>query len=93
MYLSYKIQLQLNKLHKNGWITNLTQLLISNGFGYVHVWISQEVGDEALFLRETMLWLQDIAMQNWRSLLSPEKYLKVVGNYFICKQLAKLRNI
>ena len=51
------------------------------------------------------LW--DIARQNWRadlessaklstysefkSLLNPEKYLKVVKNYFIRKQLAKLR--
>ena len=71
------------------------------------MWISQEVGDEALFLREFTLRLQDIAMQNWRadlesstklstysefkSLLNPEKYLKVVGNYFIRKQSAKLR--
>ena len=106
-YLSYKIQLQLDKLHKNGWITNLMQLLFSNGFG--HVWISKEVGDEALFLREFKLGLQDIARQNWRadlesstklstssefkSLLNPRKYLKVVKNYFILKQLAKLRNI
>ena len=105
LYLSYKIQLQLDKLHKKGWVTNLKQLLFSNGFG--HVWISQEVGDEALFLREFTLRLQDIARQNWRadlessaklstysefkSLLNPEKYLKVVKNYFIRKQLAKLR--
>ena len=105
LYLSYKIQLQLDKLHKKGWVTNLKQLLFSNGFG--HVWISQEVGDEALFLREFTLRLQDIARQNWRadlessaklstysefkSLLNHEKYLKVVKNYFIGKQLAKLR--
>ena len=71
------------------------------------MWISQEVGDEALFLREFTLRLQDIARQNWRadlessaklstysefkSLLNSEKYLKVVKNYFIRKQLAKLR--
>ena len=105
LYLSYKIHLQLDKLHKKGWVTNLKQLLFSNGFG--HVWISQEVGDEAFFLREFTLQLQDIARQNWRadlessaklstysefkSLLKPEKYLKVVKNYFIRKQLAKLR--
>ena len=105
LYLSYKIQLQLDKLHKKGWVTNLKQLLFSNGFG--HVWISQEVGGEALFLREFILRLQDIARQNWRadlessaklstnsefkSLLNPEKYLKVVKNYFIPRQLAKLR--
>ena len=51
--------------------------------------------------------LQNIARQNWRadlesstklstysefkSLLNPEKYLKVVRNYFIRNQLAKLR--
>ena len=91
LYLSYKIQLQLDKLHKKGWVTtNLKQLLFSNGFG--HVWIGQEVGDEALFLREFTLRLQDIARQNWRadlesrdklstysefkSLLNSEKYLK-----------------
>ena len=71
------------------------------------MWISQEVGDEALFLREFTLRLQDIARQNWRadlesstelstysefrSLLNPENYLKVVKNYFIRNQLAKLR--
>ena len=53
-----------------------------------------------------MLRLQDVARQNWRadlesstklstysefkSLLDPEKYLKVVRNRFICKELAKL---
>ena len=97
--------MQLDKLHKKGWVTNLKQLLFSNSFG--HVWISQEVGEEALILRAFTLWLQDIARQNWRadlesstklvtyneykSLLNIEKYLKVVQNYFICKQLAKLR--
>ena len=71
------------------------------------MWISQEVGDEALFLREFTLRLQDIARQNWRadlesstkfstysefkSLLNPETYLKIIKNYFIRKQLAKLR--
>ena len=39
LYLSYEIQLQLDKLHNKGWVTNLKQLLFSNGFG--HVWISQ----------------------------------------------------
>ena len=59
-----------------------------------------------LVTREFMLRLQDIAMQNWRAhpesstklstysefklLLNPKKYLKVVRNYFIRKQLAKL---
>ena len=72
------------------------------------MWISQEVGNEAPFLGQFTLRLQDTAMQNWRtdlegspklsiysefkSLLNPEKYLKAVGNYFIRKQLAKLRN-
>ena len=96
--------MQLDKLHKKGWVTNLKQLLFSNSFG--HVWISHEVGEEALFLGAFTLWLQDIARQNWRadlesstklityneykSLLNIEKYLKVIHNYFICKQLAKL---
>ena len=65
LYVSYRIQLQLDKFHKKGWVTNLKQLLFANGFG--HVWIRQEFDGEALFLREFTLRLQDIAMQNWRA--------------------------
>ena len=77
----------------------LKQLLFSDGFG--RMWITQEVRDEALFLREFTLRLRHISMQNWRadletstrlstysefkSLLDPEEYPNVAGNYFIRK--------
>ena len=79
IYLSYKTQLQLDKFHIKGWVTNLKQLLFSNGFG--HVWISQEVGDEALFLREFTFRLQDIAWRNWRADLESSAKLSTYSEF------------
>ena len=76
----------------------MKQLVFANRFG--DVLISEEVGDKPLLMRLRL----HIAMQNWRadlessnepstysefkSLLNPDKYLNLVGNYFIRKQLA-----
>ena len=86
-------------------ITDLKQLLFSNGFG--HVWISQRVGNEELFLKAMVLPMTDIAKQTWsneistssklstykefKTLLNPEKYLQVINNYFIRKQLTRFK--
>ena len=45
------------------------------------MWISQEVGDEALFLREFTLRLQDIAMQNWRADLESSTKLSTYSEF------------
>ena len=97
--------MHLDKTYKKGWVTDLKRLLFTNGFGYV--WISDGVRDENKFLHEFSLCLADIAKQNWKSdidanaklstyweiksLLDPEKYLKEIDNYFICRQTVKFR--
>ena len=43
------MQVSLDKTYRKGWVTDLQQLLLSNGIG--HVWISHGVGDEELFLK------------------------------------------
>ena len=90
-----------DKTYRKGWVTDLKQLLFSNRFG--HVWISQGVGNEEFFLKAMVLGMTDIAKQTWskdintssklssykefKTLLNPEKYLQVINNYFICRQL------
>ena len=64
LHASYQTQIHLDKIYKQGWVTDLKQLLFTNGFG--HVWISDRVGDENKFLREFCLRLADIAKQNWK---------------------------
>ena len=44
------MQVNFDKTHRKGWVTDLKQLLFSNGFG--HVWISQGVGNEELTFPE-----------------------------------------
>ena len=76
-------------IYKRDWVTNLKNLLFSNGFGLI--WFTQDVGDEELFMKSVVLQLNDIAKQTWnseidsspkfstyrefKSLLNPEKYL------------------
>ena len=90
LHASYQTQIHLDKIYKQGWVTDLKQLLFTNDFG--HVWISDRVRDENKFLHEFSLRLADIMKQNWKSdtdanaklstyqeiksLLEPEKYLK-----------------
>ena len=52
-------------IYRRGLVTNLKQLLFSNGFGLI--WISQGVGDEQLFMKSVFLRLPDIAKQTWNS--------------------------
>ena len=101
----YKMQVSFDKTYQKGWVTDLKQLLFSNGFG--HVWISQGVGNEELFLKVMVLQMTDIARQTWsneisasselstckefKTLLNQEKYLQVINNYFIHKQLTRFR--
>ena len=102
---SKQTQIHLDKIYKQGSVTDLKRLLFTGGFG--HVWISDGVGDENKFLHEFSLRLADIAKQSWKSdtdanaklsayreiksLLGPEEYLKETDNYFICRQTVKLR--
>ena len=99
------MQVSFDKIYRKGWVTDLEQLLFSNGFG--HVWISQGIGDKELFLKAMVLRMTDIARQTWsneintsskvstykefKTLLNPEKYLQVVNNYFIRRQLTRFR--
>ena len=69
------------------------------------MWISQGVGIEKLFLKAMVLRMTDIVRQTWsneistssklstykefKTLLNPEKYLQVINNYFIRKQLTR----
>ena len=95
----------MDRIYKQGWVTDLKRLLFTNGFD--HVWTSDGVRDENKFLHEFSLRLADIAKQNWKSdidanvklstyreiksLLEPEKYLKEIDNYFIRRQTVKFR--
>ena len=103
--ICYKMQVSFDKTYRKGWVTDLKQLLFSNGFG--HVWISQGVANENLFLKAMVLRMTEIARQTWsneictssklstykefKTLLNPEKYLQVINNYFIRKQLTRFR--
>ena len=62
MHASYQTQIKLDKIYKQGWITDLKRVLFTNGFG--HVWLSDRVRDENKFLHEFSLRLADIAKQN-----------------------------
>ena len=57
------MQVSFDKTYRKGWVTNLKQLLFSNGFG--HVWISQGVDNAELFLKALILRMTDIAKQTW----------------------------
>ena len=41
------MQVSYDKTYRKGWVSDLKQLLFSNGFA--HVWLSQGVGNEELF--------------------------------------------
>ena len=51
--ICYKMQVRFDEIYRKGWVTDLKQLLFSNSFG--HMWISQGVGDEELFLKTMVL--------------------------------------
>ena len=57
----YKMQVSFDKTFRKDWLIDLKQLLFSNGFR--HVWISQGVGNEELFLKAVVLRINDIARQ------------------------------
>ena len=96
------MQVSFDRTYRKGWVTDLKQLLFSR-----HVWISQGDGNEELFLKAMVLLITDIARQTWsneistssklstykefKALLNPEKYLRIMNNYFIRKQLTRFR--
>ena len=55
----YKMQVSFDKTCRKVWVTEKKQLLFSNGFW--HVWISQGVGNEELFLKAMVLRMTDFA--------------------------------
>ena len=62
------MQASFDKTYRKGRVTDLKQLLFSNGFG--HVWMSQGVVNEELFLKAMVLRMTDIAKQTWSNEIS-----------------------
>ena len=49
--------------NKKNWAISVRELLFHLGYG--HIWLSQSVGDEKLFLCQLRQRLQDVSMQEW----------------------------
>ena len=100
--------LMLKKLDDNGritWATKVKQFLFK--YGFRHVWISQDFGDEHLSLSVFKQRVKDCTIQNWhadlddstrcdtykyfKSLLVPEMYLKLELSFKLMKSLPRFR--
>ena len=101
----YKMIKSLDDIGRETWASSVKQLLYLYGFGIL--WVTQEIGDTDLFLSVFSQRLKDCATQNWRdminnsnrcsfyknfkSLLTPEKYLTMGLSYQLRKALARFR--
>ena len=88
---AYKMLHNLDNLGRHTWATSIKNILFSFGFGFV--WLSQEVGNKELFLSSFEMRVTDLLKQQWfarlslkpkmrlyvqyKSMLEPEKYLKL----------------
>jgi hypothetical protein len=100
--------LMLVQQHENGkynWVSHVKKMLTENGFGIV--WLSQEVGDDSMFLLELKdrlicifkqdrhAHMEDNEKYTWflsfNSNLQPEKYLSVVTHRWYRSMLARFR--
>ena len=86
---SYKMLKSLDDAGRKSWASNIKHLLFSLGFAYL--WIAQEVGNQAFFIKSFKRRLSDCYLQKWneslrttskaesylyyKSLLTPETYL------------------
>ena len=101
----YQMLKSLDDLGRITWATKVKNLLFQHGYGIV--WISQDVGDIAIFISQFKQRLIDCATQTWNSninsssrcdfykqfktLLTPETYLNTDIKYPLRKALAKFR--
>lgn len=79
---------------RTNWASRVKSMLYAYGFGYA--WISQDVGNDQLFLSLFFQRLKDVSYQTWatfisdspklqfyshfKTLLDPERYLTVINN-------------
>ena len=100
----YNMLFQIDNAGRDTWATSVKQLLYSFGFGYV--WLAQGAGDQ-LFLNtfkqrlidfysqtihsEIELMSKGNHYQNFKSLLTEEKYLSINLSYDLKKVLANFR--
>ena len=54
--------------NKSNWASKVRDLLCNLGFN--HVWLSQDVGNEKLFINSVKQRVRDIFIQNWYSRLN-----------------------
>ena len=101
----YEMLNRLDAAGRNTWATSVKDVLYKYGFGYA--WISQDVGDDIIFLHMFQQRLKDCCLQNWhenvngmskslhyrhfKSLLSVETYLKLDLSYKLRRVLANFR--
>jgi len=101
----YKMLMSLDDIGRKTWVSQVKQLLFKYGFGIV--WISQDVGDPGLFLRQFKQRVTDCMTQSWhedinnssrcdlykqiKSLLEPEKYLSLNISHKLKSALARFR--
>ena len=64
----YKMLKNLDENGRNTWASKVRELLFRNGFGYV--WIVEDVGDQALFMKTFKQRLVDCCKQDWCSAIA-----------------------
>ena len=69
----YKMMKQLDEDGKTNWVSYVRQMLFSYGFSFV--WISQDFGNERLFLFTFKQRLLDVFQQNWQHQISSSHFL------------------
>ena len=98
--------LQIDEAGRTNWTTHIRKLLFSYGFS--HVWIFHDVGDDKEFLRIfkkriidcfTQKWYSEIDVsskalhyKNFKTLLDPEFYLST-GLSYILKKLWRISGV
>lgn len=101
----YKMLKSLDEAGRLTWASNIKKLLFRYGYGFV--WVSQEVGDINIFIKQFKQRLIDCMKQNWhgsiedsprcdtykyfKTLLNPEKYLCIDMPFLHKKAMSRFR--
>ena len=101
----YKMLKSLDEAGRHTWAANVSSLLYTYGFGFA--WISQEIGNENIFVSQFKVRLTDCMKQNWHSdinesprcdsykefktLLNVERYLSMDMQFYLRKAFARFR--
>ena len=79
LHVCYNMLKSYDDSGKISWATHVKMLLYKYGFG--HVWLSQGVGDEIMFLKKFKQRLSDCFAQDWHHDITASHKLNYYANF------------